>query len=178
MSLPWRKKLYITLRLIIVGGGEKKSEILKKQKIFKSYGENNYWFSRNIPSEPERIVLENNISIATGVYFCTHDIIHIMLNNDQKAIEKLISYRNNTNGRKKFKPYLGDIVVHDNVFIGAYSTIMYNVSIGPNAIVAANSVVVRDVPPNSIVAGNPAKVIGRYDDLVGKRILYCFNESK
>jgi serine acetyltransferase len=46
---------------------------------------------------------------------------------------------------------------------------MYNVKIGPNAIVAAGSVVTRDVPEGTIVGGNPAKVIGSSDDLLEKR---------
>jgi len=43
--------------------------------------------------------------------------------------------------------------------IGSGSTILANVVIGENAIVGAGSVVTRDVPPNTIVAGNPAKVL-------------------
>ncbi len=43
--------------------------------------------------------------------------------------------------------------------IGSGSTILSNVTIGENAIVGAGSVVTKDVPPNSIVAGNPAKVL-------------------
>ena len=46
---------------------------------------------------------------------------------------------------------------------------MYNVKIGPNAIVAAGSVVTKDVPEGCIVGGNPAKVIGKYENLVEKR---------
>lgn len=43
--------------------------------------------------------------------------------------------------------------------IGSGSTILSNVVIGENAIVGAGSVVTRDVPPNTIVAGNPAKIL-------------------
>jgi acetyltransferase-like isoleucine patch superfamily enzyme len=43
--------------------------------------------------------------------------------------------------------------------IGSGATILSNTSIGDNAIVGAGSVVTKDVPPNSIVAGNPAKVL-------------------
>lgn len=50
-------------------------------------------------------------------------------------------------------------VVKRGASIGSGSTILSNVVIGENAIVGAGSVVTHDVPPNTIVAGNPAKVL-------------------
>ena len=50
-------------------------------------------------------------------------------------------------------------VVKRGASIGSGSTILANVTIGENAIVGAGSMVTRDVPPNTIVAGNPAKVL-------------------
>ncbi|CAD9221041.1 Acetyltransferase (isoleucine patch superfamily) [Burkholderia cenocepacia] len=51
------------------------------------------------------------------------------------------------------------IVIERNVWIGAGATIIGGVTIGENAVVAAAAVVTRDVPPNTLVGGNPAKVI-------------------
>jgi acetyltransferase-like isoleucine patch superfamily enzyme len=51
------------------------------------------------------------------------------------------------------------IIIEDNVWIGQYSRILKGVRIGENSIVASNSVVTHNVPSNSIVGGNPAKVI-------------------
>ena len=48
------------------------------------------------------------------------------------------------------------VVIGDNVFIGAHSTILKGVTIGDNAIVGACSVVANDIPANEIWAGNPA----------------------
>lgn len=51
------------------------------------------------------------------------------------------------------------IVIGNNVWIGVSATVMPNVTIGDNAIIAAGAVVTKDVPPNTIVAGVPAKII-------------------
>jgi acetyltransferase-like isoleucine patch superfamily enzyme len=53
----------------------------------------------------------------------------------------------------------GDIIVGNDVWIGAKSTIMSGVKIGDGSIIGAGSTVTKDVPPYSIVAGNPAKFI-------------------
>jgi acetyltransferase-like isoleucine patch superfamily enzyme len=55
------------------------------------------------------------------------------------------------------------IVVERNVWIAAGATILGGVTIGENSVVAAGSVVTRDVPRDSLVAGNPAQVIRRVD---------------
>jgi len=51
------------------------------------------------------------------------------------------------------------VVIKDNAWIGERSRICKGVTIGENSIVAANSVVTKDVPDNSIAAGNPAKIV-------------------
>ncbi|MCF0072190.1 sugar O-acetyltransferase [Dyadobacter sp. CY261] len=51
------------------------------------------------------------------------------------------------------------IVIQRNAWIGAAATILPGVTVGENAIVAAGAVVSRDVPPNTVVAGIPAKVV-------------------
>jgi acetyltransferase-like isoleucine patch superfamily enzyme len=54
-------------------------------------------------------------------------------------------------------------VVKRGASIGSGATVLPNVSIGENAIVGAGSVVTKDVPPNLIVAGNPAKILRHID---------------
>jgi acetyltransferase-like isoleucine patch superfamily enzyme len=61
---------------------------------------------------------------------------------------------------------VGKIDLRDNVFIGQGAIILPGVTIGPNAIVAAGSVVSSDVPENSVVGGVPAKTICALDSLV------------
>ena len=55
--------------------------------------------------------------------------------------------------------YAYPVTIGNNVWIGGSSTIIGGVSIGDNAVVAAGSVVIRDIPANTLVAGNPARVI-------------------
>jgi len=57
------------------------------------------------------------------------------------------------------------ILVKRGASIGSNSTILCNVTIGENAIVGAGSVVTRDVPPNTIVAGNPARPLRKIRSL-------------
>ena len=57
----------------------------------------------------------------------------------------------------------GPVVIGNNVWIGDKATILPGVTIGDGAVIAANAVVTKDVPPYSVVGGNPAKVIKRND---------------
>lgn len=66
---------------------------------------------------------------------------------------------------KKSLPYKGDTVVGNDVWIGQNVTILPGVHIGDGAIIGLNSVVSKDVPPYTIVAGNPIRIIRkRFDD--------------
>ncbi len=65
-------------------------------------------------------------------------------------------------------PYKGDTVIGNDVWIGQNVTIMPGIHIGDGAIIAANSVVTKDVPPYHIAGGNPTKIIKKRfnDDLI------------
>ncbi|WP_419874795.1 DapH/DapD/GlmU-related protein [Candidatus Pristimantibacillus sp. PTI5] len=52
-----------------------------------------------------------------------------------------------------------DIVISDNVWIGRGAVILPGVTIGPNSVIAAGSIVTRDIPANVLAGGTPAKVI-------------------
>ena len=51
------------------------------------------------------------------------------------------------------------VLIRDNVWIGMGAVILKGVTIGENSVVAAGAIVTRDVPPNTVVAGNPARVV-------------------
>ncbi len=73
----------------------------------------------------------------------------------------------------------GPIIVKDDVWIGTRATIMSGVTVNQGSIVAACSVVTRDVPPYAIVGGNPAKVIKyRFDQNIIRKLLEKADYSK
>lgn len=109
---------------------------------------------RKVPLYPEQITLGNNVWVATGVTFATHDAIHKMLNNCMEG--------------ELFKENIGHIEIKDNVFVGANTTILPGVTIGPNAIVAAGSVVNKSIG-EGVYGGVPAKYICSFDEFVDKR---------
>ena len=70
-------------------------------------------------------------------------------------------------------PVKGDLIVGNDVWFGYGALIKGGVTIGDGSIIAAGAVVVKDVPPYAIVAGNPAKVVKmRFDDATIKRLLH------
>jgi len=151
------QKRILQFRLFFMEGG-KRAIYLKNKDIFAGFGDNIRYASNTIPSEPYLVKIHNNVRIAADVRMITHDIIDGMLASCEEYKDK--SFRFN----------MGTIEIFDNVMIGTYSVILPNVKIGPNAIVAAGSVVTKDVPAGTIVGGNPAKVIGSFDQYAKKRI--------
>ena len=98
------------------------------------------------------IFIGNYCSIAPEVYFLAdgehrHDLI---------STYPFVSRYFDTDEDKNSK---GNIVVKDDVWIGFRVTILSGVTIGQGAIIAAGSVVTKDIPPYAIVGGVPAKVI-------------------
>jgi len=61
-------------------------------------------------------------------------------------------------------PSAKPVVIEDNVLVGANAVILEGVRVGEGAVVAAGAVVTEDVPPRTVVAGVPARVIKTVDD--------------
>ena len=119
----------------------------------------------------EGVTIEDNV-------FIGHSVVFI---ND--------TYPRATNGNGRLQTEedwkVEPILVKNGASIGSNCTILGNVSIGENAIVGAGSVVTSDVPPNTIVAGNPARVFRTIEflsqtDISAQLVLYEFlkNESQ
>ena len=96
-----------------------------------------------------------------GVFFehAYGTIIEVNSIGNNCTIRQLTTFGVKSKNRHNERPWIGN-----NVDFGANVTCIGNITIGDNAIIAAGSVVVKDVPPNAIVAGNPAKVIKFRDE--------------
>jgi len=93
----------------------------------------------------EGVVIEDNVFIGHGVTFI----------ND--SYPRATTAGGNLQSEADWK--VERTVIRKGASIGSGATILSNTSVGENAIVGAGSVVTKDVPPNAIVAGNPARIL-------------------
>jgi len=117
------------------------AEYLRKQGA--QVGEGCYIAPTRLGTEPYLVKIGDHVAIASGVHFMTHDGATWIFRNEVPELQ-----------------VFGPIVIEDNCIIGSNATLFPNIRIGANSIVAAGSVVISDVPPNSIVMGVPARPLG------------------
>jgi acetyltransferase-like isoleucine patch superfamily enzyme len=104
---------------------------------------NNFGISGSTLSSAKSLRIGDNVLIGSGCVVCDNDAHPI---NPSERFDHSFT---------KSDP----IVIEDNVFIGARSIILKGVSIGKGSVVGAGSVVTKSIPPFSVAAGNPAKVV-------------------
>lgn len=92
----------------------------------------------------EKLVIGNHVLIAPGCFVTDHNHLH--------AADRLISEQGCESA---------PVILEDDVWLGAHVAVLPGVTIGRGAIVAAGSVVNRDVEAMTIVAGAPARLIGK-----------------
>jgi len=80
-----------------------------------------------------------------------------IIDNDQHSV---FPNRRSTEAPVESRP----VIIEDNVWVGLATVIVKGVTIGSNSVVAAGAVVTRDVPPNCVVGGNPARIIKTFSD--------------
>ena len=94
-----------------------------------------------------KIIIKNNVLLGPHVFLITG-------NHRIDVLGKYIC-----DAKEKLPENDADIVIEDDVWIGAGSIILKGVTVGEGSVIGAGSVVTKDVPPYAVVAGNPAKVI-------------------
>lgn len=113
---------------------------------------------------PWLIEIGNNVTLAPETLILSHD----------GSTKKVTNYTK-----------IGNVIIKDNVFIGARSIILPNTIIGNNVIVGSNSVVIGNIPDDVVIAGNPAKIIctveefkNKHSKKMAKGILYDHSYKK
>ena len=117
------------------------------------------------------ILIEDGADLGEDCFITASN--HIVIGRNS-LFGRLVTVADNSHGTTSFEdlckePHLravvskGEVVIGKNVWIGDKATILPNVHIGDGAVVGANAVVTKDVPPYSVVGGIPAKVIRQYE---------------
>lgn len=127
------------------------AQYLRRHGGFHSFGDDCYVLPDSVFTDPIYTSLGRNVWIA-GAWISGHDGSVVMMGRAYGCKLDMV----------------GPVIVKDDVFIGRGATILPGVTIGPRAIVGAGAVVSRDVPPNSVVAGNPARFIRTLDEHVAR----------
>ena len=102
------------------------------------------------------VELGNDIELGEGVYFI-HSL-GTVVGGDAKVGHRVRFYGNNTVGTAKDNGYP---VIEDDVEVGAGARILGPIRIGARSFIGANSVVLKDIPPDSVAVGAPARVVRR-----------------
>lgn len=128
------------------------------------FEKNNILF--NWPEFGDKLIIGKFCSIASGTKFIMGSANHRMSSISSYPFNVFGgAWEENTPPHLTQLPFKGDTVIGNDVWIGRESVIMPGVKIGDGAIIAAYSIVTKDVEPYHIVGGNPARVIKkRFDD--------------
>ncbi|OQB58638.1 MAG: putative acetyltransferase [Bacteroidetes bacterium ADurb.Bin145] len=130
----------LTLAFIAKAGSNTRIRYWRRQGV--KIGDNCFINNVNFSTEPYLIEIGNHVAIAAGTDFITHDGAIWCFREEMKNAD-----------------VFGKIKVGNNVFIGNNCTILPNTSIGDNSIIGAGSTVRGQFPENSVIVGNPAKVV-------------------
>ena len=101
----------------------------------------------------QSLIIEDDVLIASKVYIS--DISHGNYSGENQSFPE--------EKAKNRKIFSKTVKICENVWIGENAIILPGVEIGKNSIIGAESVVTKNVPENCIVAGNPAKIIKKYN---------------
>ncbi len=151
------RRAYHSIRLLLIRSESGRAEYLKKKHVLGGVGVGCRWGPWLVPLYPELIILHDNVC----VHKSAHIVVHDMMNNFLQRCAPKADFGS--------IEVLGPVEIHDNVYISMNATVMPNVEIGKNCIISAGAVVTGDIAENSIVAGNPAKVVGRFDAYLALR---------
>lgn len=152
-----RNIIYRIRRYIVhKSSSEKKIRFLRKQGM--KIGEGCALGTMSFSTEPYLVEIGNRVGISSGTVFITHD-------------GGIACFRDDFPDDDVY----GRIIVGNNVFIGINCIILPNTIIGNNCLIGAGSVVRGKFPDNSVILGNPAKVVTKMNV---QKLLYRQNPGR
>lgn len=117
------------------------------------------------------LIIGDNVGMSSTALICNHKIQignnvtiggnTVIYDTDFHSLDPIIRMNKTLDKNLAIKK---TVIIEDNVFIGAHTTILKGVTIGKNSIIGACSVVTKNIPPNQIWAGNPVCFIKILDD--------------
>lgn len=110
----------------------------------------------------KKISIGDNVEINRGCqFFPSYKIksAKILIKDKVVIAPNVIFFGAGQNPRNIADNVAEDIIINESVYVGGGSIIRYGVEIGKNSIIGAGSVVVGNIPPNCVYAGNPAKFV-------------------
>ncbi|MGL4865092.1 MAG: acyltransferase [Cetobacterium sp.] len=140
-----------------------------KKKCLKNCG-NNVYLGKNFQGNYSNISLGNNVSIGPDAFLLSSKAEIIIGNNvmfgpkvslvtGNHRIDILGKYMIDITDEEKLKTNDQNIIIEDDVWIGMGAIILKGVTVGEGSVVGAGSVITKNIPPYSIIGGNPAKII-------------------
>ena len=150
----WKIKLGLNCQLTIGNGSIMQGTIISDlDGSVISIGDNTFIGNSHIISA-ERVEIGDDVLIAWGCWIVDHNSHAISWEMRQNDVRDWYA------GKKDWSNVVRKAIkINNKAWIGFNSTILKGVTIGEGAIVGAGSVVTKDVPPYTIVAGNPARII-------------------
>ncbi len=140
----WTRKIYLAN---LYNEDPPRWRVEKAREKGVTIGDNCRLYSMNFFTEPNLVEIGHNVIVSGEVKFITHDGAIYLLK------DEIPNLRGN----------YGRIKIGNNCFIGMSAIICQNVQIGNNSIVAAGAVVMDSFLDNSVIMGNPAKAIFKFD---------------
>ena len=119
-------------------------------------GEENMEIAENVHIGPGATIYTTNAKLKIKQHVITGPNLTIITGDHKYVLGRWID---SVSSAEKEKEYDKDVIIEEDVWIGCNVTILKGVTVGRSSIIAAGSLVVKDVPPYSVVGGVPAKVI-------------------
>lgn len=136
-------------RRLCAPDGEAWARVLRRHGGLFAMGEHCSVQTNVLITDPPHVRLGNNVRLSGCTLFGHDGSVNMLKRLSGKTLDRV-----------------GKIDIRDNVFIGHQAIVLPGVTIGPNVVVAAGAVVTKDVAPDTVVAGNPARPIGTVSALI------------